>query len=48
MVPVSFQDDNGETADLTLWAGFVGIAQDSETLALRPEIGWFITRDTSK
>lgn len=44
MVPVSFQDGNGETTDLTLWAGFVGIAQDPETFALRPEIGWFITR----
>lgn len=29
---------------LTLWAGFVGVAQNSETMALRPEIGWFITR----
>lgn len=43
-VPVKFQDANGETTDLTLWAGFVGIAQDPETFALRPEIGWFITR----
>lgn len=43
-VPVKFQDANGETTDLTLWAGFVGIAQDKETFALRPEIGWFITR----
>ena len=48
MVPVRFQDGNGETSDITLWAGFVGIAQDSETFALRPEIGWFITRDASK
>lgn len=47
-VPVKFQDANGETTDLTLWAGFVGIAQDKETFALRPEIGWFITRDASK
>lgn len=47
-VPVKFQDANGETTDLTLWAGFVGIAQDEETFALRPEIGWFITRDASK
>ena len=43
-VPVKFQEANGKTVDLTLWAGFVGIAQDTSTFALRPEIGWFITR----
>ena len=43
-VPVTFQDGDGEISELTFWAGFVGIAQDSETFALRPEIGWFITR----
>jgi hypothetical protein len=30
-------------ADLLLHAGFVGIAQDRTTMALRPEIGWYIT-----
>lgn len=44
-VPVRFEGTDGETANLTFWAGFVGIAQDTATLALRPEIGWFITRD---
>lgn len=44
-VPVRFEGADGETANLTFWAGFVGIAQDTATLALRPEIGWFITRD---
>lgn len=44
-VPVRFEGADGGTANLTLWAGFVGIAQDTATLALRPEIGWFITRD---
>lgn len=44
-VPLTVEDKNGETINLTLWAGFVGIAQDTATLALRPEIGWFITRD---
>lgn len=29
---------------LTLWAGFVGVAQNSETMSLRPELGWFITK----
>lgn len=47
-VPVRFEGADGETANLTLWAGFVGIAQDTATLALRPEIGWFITRDKEK
>lgn len=44
-VPVGFEGADGETANLTFWAGFVGIAQDTANLALRPEIGWFITRD---
>lgn len=48
MVPVTFDGGDGEGVELTLWAGFVGIAQDPETFALRPEIGWFITRDASK
>ncbi len=43
-VPVMFQNGDGSTTDITLWAGFVGIAQDPATFALRPEIGWFITR----
>ena len=44
-VPLKIKDMNDTTINLTLWAGFVGIAQDATTLALRPEIGWFITRD---
>ena len=44
MVPLVFEKGSGETVDLTLWAGFVGISQDEETFALRPEIGWFITK----
>ncbi len=43
MVPIKFQDGKGQTTDLTLWAGFVGIGQNNTTFALRPEIGWFIT-----
>lgn len=42
--PLEFTDINRKKHDLTLWAGFVGLTQDSETFALRPEIGWFITR----
>jgi len=44
MVPLNFETADGEVVDLTLWAGFVGIRQDEKTFALRPEIGWFITR----
>ena len=43
--PLSFKDlTKGEEADLNIYAGFVGLSQDSETFALRPEIGWFITK----
>ena len=43
--PLEFTDINREKHNLTLWAGFVGLTQDSETFALRPEIGWFITKN---
>ena len=43
-VPLSFKDyTKGIEEDLNLYAGFVGLSQNSETLALRPEVGWFIT-----
>lgn len=28
--------------NLEYWAGFIGLKQDDETLALRPQIGWFV------
>jgi hypothetical protein len=31
-----------ETYDMEFLGGFVGVAQDEETLALRPEIGWAV------
>lgn len=34
-----------EEIPMTFRAGFIGLSQDSESLTLRPEIGWFITRD---
>ena len=44
-VPLSFKDYiKGVEADLNLYAGFVGLSQDRETFALRPEVGWFITK----
>lgn len=47
--PLSFRDQSvghiaGGDAELTLYAGFVGLSQDPETFALKPEIGWFITK----
>jgi hypothetical protein len=32
----------GRTFDMEFLGGFVGVAQDQETLALRPEIGWAV------
>lgn len=39
-------DDGGETenAYLEFWAGFVGLEQDMETLALKPKIGWMVRK----
>jgi len=33
---------NQETKLLELWSGFVGLKQNKENFALRPEIGWLI------
>ncbi|WP_299461313.1 DUF4419 domain-containing protein [uncultured Microscilla sp.] len=34
---------------MELWAGFVGLKQNKETYALKPEIGWFVSyQDNSK
>lgn len=35
-------DDNGTLHKMELKAGFFGIRQNSETKALRPEIGWAV------
>ena len=48
--PLSFRDQSdghiaGGDAELTLYAGFVGLSQNPETFALKPEIGWFITKE---
>ena len=44
--PLEFTDINRKKHNLTLWTGFVGLTQDTTTFALRPEIGWFITRES--
>lgn len=41
--PLEYRHLDGRTSHYTLWAGFTGLSQDTATLALRPEIGWFIT-----
>jgi hypothetical protein len=33
-----------EKTPLELWAGFMGLTQDSSTFALKPEIGWMIRK----
>ena len=33
---------------LELWAGFIGLKQDKETLKLRPRIGWMIRKNNQK
>lgn len=43
-VPLEFTDINGQKTNLTLRTGFIGLTQDNQTFALRPEIGWFITK----
>ena len=35
---------NSKTTPLELWAGFVGLQQNPETFALKPEIGWMIKK----
>jgi hypothetical protein len=37
----------GQRSDMELLGGFVGVAQDSTTLALRPEIGWAIRQEVA-
>lgn len=39
-------DDLGNVIDSTpmeYWAGFIGLKQDKESFAIRPEIGWFVS-----
>jgi hypothetical protein len=39
---------NFETTPLELWAGFVGLKQNSKDFNLRPEIGWIIRKKDPK
>lgn len=33
-----------KTVPLEIWAGFIGLRQDKESFALKPEIGWFVKK----
>jgi len=35
---------NEKTTPMELWAGFIGLEQNRETFALKPEIGWMIKK----
>ena len=43
--PLEYVDVTGETLQLELAAGFVGITEDSVTLSLRPQIVWYISKE---
>ena len=45
VVPLRYISLSGDTTQLQLCAGFVGLSQNSGTYALRPEIGWFILEE---
>lgn len=41
---VSLRDKKKLSVPMEFWAGFVGLSQDSLSLALEPKIGWFISK----
>jgi len=42
-------DEIVDQVPMEYWAGFIGVQQDKNTFALRPEIGWFVSyRDETK
>lgn len=43
--PLVYVDTRDCQIRLTLWAGFVGVSEDPHTHALKPQIGWFITKE---
>ena len=42
---VSARGKTKSVVPMEFWAGFVGLSQDSTSLALEPKIGWFITKE---
>jgi hypothetical protein len=49
-VPLTFETllEPGVVHQMTLGAGFIGVAQNPETLAIYPKIGWVLLSDPSK
>lgn len=43
-VPIMYKDIEGKEIELTLWTGFIGVCEDRQTHALKPQVGWFITK----
>ena len=43
-VPLVYEDVEGSAFTLKLHAGFIGLAQDHDTYALRPEVGWYVSK----
>ena len=41
---IKVNGDSLEKTPLELWAGFVGLQQNSETFSLKPEIGWMVRK----
>jgi hypothetical protein len=44
--PVLYKELGGQSYKLNLTAGFLGIAEDSTTHALHPEMVWFVTKES--
>ena len=45
-VPIKW-DHFGEEIHFNIYGGFVGVSQSKETYALKPELGWFVTKKKS-
>ena len=44
--PVLYKELGGQSYELNLLAGFLGIVEDSTTHALHPEMVWFVTKES--
>ena len=46
--PVLYKELGGQSYELNLTAGFLGIAEDSTTHALHPEMVWYVTKESEE
>lgn len=46
--PIKYTGPNGKKNELKLYAGLVGLSEDSTTKALRPEIAWFVSKEADE